>query len=448
MIAWQLPAAFWGLLLLAVPIIIHILRRHRADRVPFPSLRFVRPAPTSAVRVRTPSDLLLLCLRMAIVALAVCAAAGPVLLTRSRVDAWNAQVARAVVVDTSESMRMADDGVVSATAAADAELRTATYGRRVDAADLAAGLRRATSWLASTPPARREVVVISDFQHGSLGDDALTRVPGLVGLRLVQVGQPVEKRALTGVPLLGAGHVGPRMQAIELTEATGLVLTTSEAAGNSGLRCVHAPEQQGEVDAMLRALAVAGTPGLAPGVNQPIAIRFAGQKPAVTSTGTLSGVSAGWMLQTVLRLQQDEALQRSAASVDALPMTGSQPWFVIARDKTAQPLVRAAASGDELVMEIAASPGSYFSAAAVRAALVARRGAVDRPEQEILRSTQAELAAWTRPSGAVDRGAWRNVQSSDARWLWLGVLLLLGVEQWLRAREPRTLRQEVSRAAA
>jgi hypothetical protein len=225
------------------------------------------------------------------------------------------------------------------------------------------------------------------------------------------------------------------------------VLTTSDVAGNAGLRCVHAPEQQGEVDAMLRALAVAGTPGSPPGVTQPIAIRFAGKDPADTSTG-LSGVSAGWMLQTVLRLQQDEALLRSAASVDALPMTRSQRWFVIARDKTAQPLVRAAASGDELLMEIAAYPGSYFSAVAVRAALVARRGAVDRPEEEILRRTQADLAAWSRPSGPADRGAWRNVQSTDARWVWLGVLLLLGVEQWLRARESSRMRQEVSRAAA
>ncbi len=388
---------------------------------------------------------------MAIVALAVCAAAGPVLLTRSRVDAWKAQVARAVVVDTSESMRLAGDGVVSAAAAAEAELRTATYGRRLDAADLAAGLTRARSWLASTPPARREIVVISDFQHGSLGDDALTRVPGHVGLRLVQVGRPVGKRAFTGMPLLGAGDVGPRTQAIELTEATALVLTTSGAAGNSGLRFVHAPEQQAEVEALSRALAVAGTPGLPPGVTHPIAIRFAAKDPAVASTDTLSGVPAGWMLQTVLRLQQDEALQRSAAVIDALPVTGSQPWFVIARDKRAQPLVRAATSGDELdelIMEIAASPVSYFSAAAVRAALVARRGAVDHPEQEILRRTQADLAAWTRPSGPVDREAWRNVQSTDARWLWLGVLVLLGVEQWVRAREPSTSRQEVSRAAA
>ena len=74
MIAWLNPAAFAGLALLAGPVLVHLLLRHRAERVLFPSLRFVRPSRTAAVRLRLPSDLALLLLRMAIVAVAVAAA--------------------------------------------------------------------------------------------------------------------------------------------------------------------------------------------------------------------------------------------------------------------------------------------------------------------------------------------------------------------------------------
>ena len=69
MIGWTNPAALWALVVSAAPVIIHLLRRHRAARIPFPSLRFVRPAETSAVRLRRPSDSWLLVLRVAILAL-------------------------------------------------------------------------------------------------------------------------------------------------------------------------------------------------------------------------------------------------------------------------------------------------------------------------------------------------------------------------------------------
>src|SRR5262245_15328446 len=78
---------------------------HRADRMLFPSLRFVRASRTAAVRLRPPSEWWLLIVRTAAVALAVCAVARPILQTKGRVTAWNARTARAVVVDTSDSMR-------------------------------------------------------------------------------------------------------------------------------------------------------------------------------------------------------------------------------------------------------------------------------------------------------------------------------------------------------
>ena len=108
MIGWQNAAALWALPLAAVPFVVHLLRTHHAKRVAFPSLRFVQPSRTAAVRMRLPSDVLLMLVRIAIVALAVGALAGPIVLTEARTAAWNARTARAVVVDVSDSMRVAD----------------------------------------------------------------------------------------------------------------------------------------------------------------------------------------------------------------------------------------------------------------------------------------------------------------------------------------------------
>ena len=105
MIAWLNPGAWVGLAVLAGPVLVHLLLRHRAARILFPSLRFVRASRTAAVRLRPPSDLLLLALRLATLGLAVVALAQPLLLAPARVAAWNARLARAVVVDVSDSMK-------------------------------------------------------------------------------------------------------------------------------------------------------------------------------------------------------------------------------------------------------------------------------------------------------------------------------------------------------
>ena len=133
MITWLNPAALAGLALLAGPVLVHLLLRHRADRVPFPSLRFVRPSRTAAVRVRLPSDLALLLLRMAIVALAVAALARPLVVAGPRLAAWNARIARAIVVDVSDSMKTGS-ALSEAAEAAKAEGQAAVFAERIDAA--------------------------------------------------------------------------------------------------------------------------------------------------------------------------------------------------------------------------------------------------------------------------------------------------------------------------
>jgi len=450
-IAWLQPSALWGLGLLALPVAIHLLRTRHADRVAFPSTRFVRPSRTAAVRLRSPSDLILLALRMGVVALAVFSTAQPLLLFPSRLADWNSRVARAIVVDTSDSMRVPrpDNRTAAeeAEAAASAE-DAAGMTFRVRHPDLAEAMRRAAAWLRSAPPARREIVVISDFQHGSLTPGTVAAIDSDMGLRLIPVQGDQRERTVSGVPLLAATEVANRSQQIRLTpEGTQLSLVeagsstrTSELGeGHDGLRVLGIGNERDE-RRLLATLAAAGAP--APDPAQPIAVLFA-SAPAPPG---VNHPSQRWMLETLSRIEQDPELARLGRELDAGALGDSESWTALVKDRSGRPLVRAAALDRELMMQVAAPISSYFAAAATRAVLMSRHGPVVRPESEVLAIPAETLAAWSRPPGPVGENAWRQSDDSDARWFWGGALVLLIVEQWFRKRS--IVRKDQGRVAA
>jgi len=429
MIAWTNPAALWALFLAAGPVIVHLLRRHRAARVPFPSLRFVRQAETSAVRLRFPSDPWLLLLRMAAIALAVCAAAGPLLLTSARLSRWNALTARAIVVDVSESMAVADaDGAAPsklADEAAQAEAGSAAYSQRIDASNLADGLRRAAAWAASAPPARHEVVVITDAQRGALDASALRVLPDGIGVRVVAVGRRPGEQRFDGAALLAGAGYSRRQQVTLTAEAT--AVTIEDGARTEGVRII------GEGTGGARALDVVAHAGsFAPSADQPLAFSFTGTG---TEGITVSPLKAGWMLSTALGVMEDGSLA-AIASTEASPLGerfGRAPWMtLLSRDH--KPVVSAAALGNELVLQGGAPLDGVFAAAVIRSALNARAQAIPYDEREIATTTPAQRAAWQRPAAPVEPDAWRQARSTDARWCWALALAALAAEQWLRGR--------------
>src|SRR5215831_414296 len=101
---WQNPWAWLGLAAIAVPILVHLLARRQAVRVLFPTLRFLPVSPITAVRRHRLTDLPLLAVRIGVLAAAVAALAQPYVATASRTDRAGAQLARAIVIDTSASM--------------------------------------------------------------------------------------------------------------------------------------------------------------------------------------------------------------------------------------------------------------------------------------------------------------------------------------------------------
>jgi hypothetical protein len=435
MIAWLNPAALGALALLAGPLLVHLLVRHRARRVAFPSLRFLRASQTASLRFRSPSDVRLLALRLATVALAVAACAQPVVLTQGRIAAWNRRVARAIVVDVSTSM-----GATAAAAAqlADAESQAAAFNVRIQEGDLRAGLDKAAAALKALPPARREIVVISDFQTGALHPADVERVPGEIGVRLVQVGTRQSARDISAFDRLTAdgavsvdatlyedgtrrrpGTVRPSTRGLELLSAT------TDAAALVGLR---------------GAVIESGTP--APSADPQVTIAFAGAAiPAVRP------IASGWMLDTVLRLERDSELQSACEAGEGRAAPSGDAWFTVCRDRSGRALVRGAASAGRLVVHVAAAPSTFVAAAAVRGVLVARQGGTAHPEDEVRRMSRAELSRLMRAPAPVSGESPHHTLPSDARWCWLAVLVLLGIESVARRSQVAAAEEARSHAA-
>lgn len=229
MMHWLQPAAFAALGAAILPVVVHLLLRRRASRVLVPSVRFIAATEDSAVRVRRPSDLLLLAVRVAIVASAALALAGPLVITGGRRAAWDASRIRAIVIDRSASV-----DANAASEAARAESRDAAVLRTFEGTRVAAAVARAAAWLRETPPGRQEVVLISDFQHGAVGESDLAPVPRSAGIRTVRIGS----RVTAGEPIDGGTIVwgpGAYAQVITVDDAeTSLTLRNRGPAPDFG----------------------------------------------------------------------------------------------------------------------------------------------------------------------------------------------------------------------
>lgn len=157
--AWLAPAALIGLGLVVLPIAIHLLVRQHARTLAYPSLRFLRETQLAAFRRRTIQDAALLACRVAIVALAAVALAGPVLQTRSRTAGYASRTSRAVVALEGARRRPA----------------------------IADGLADAVRWLGQQPPASREIVIAGTLRRGSVTDSDLSIIPKDIGIRFEHV---------------------------------------------------------------------------------------------------------------------------------------------------------------------------------------------------------------------------------------------------------------------
>jgi hypothetical protein len=259
---WRNPVAWFGLATLLIPVAIHLLVRHRAEPRPFPSLRFVQPTRLASVRRKMISDWPLLLIRLAMLGAAVAALADPLWQSAARRAEWNARQARAIVVDTTASVTSAE-----AAPLAQREAANAFKSERFETTQIAEGIGRAAAWLRTAPPARRELVVISDFQLGAFDAAMLRDLPPHVGIRFVRTSAAPVTRTADGQPRTqrtaasGFALRSPRVTlnasetAVTWTDAaspSSVEIDTIDAAINSSEAAIRADRKSKALDITLR----------------------------------------------------------------------------------------------------------------------------------------------------------------------------------------------------
>jgi hypothetical protein len=440
------PWALWGLLLLAGPVLVHLLSRRQARRTPFPSLQLLRAVRLPPVARRTLDDRRLLLLRLVALGAAVLASARPA--PRAAEAGTGSAIARVLVIDTSASMDRLAAGGGTARAVADrlADSLALASARvlRVPTAEPAGVLGAAATWLDRSGGG--ELVVLTDVQRGAIDASDVAALPARLGVRVIAV--PL------ATPRAATGGITPRDSVVRVRvepagpEATGSEATAREATAREAT-AREATAREAALD-VLRAVApafelVSAGDSVAP--HLVVRLRTAANIPG---TGGTPDASA---LRVMARVRDDawlqERLTRVGASLpdvsmpdaphDEAAMTAADAppgWLVPARPLTLQ-------LRDDL-----AEPASLALVAAAIDALHALE-VVPLREQD---PASLDAEAVDRLSRAPDSSAPRDVTASvtgaaaddapapAARWLWALALVLLGAEQWWRARLARAAR--------
>ena len=196
------PLFLLGLGTLVVPVIVHLIHRHKRESIPFPSLMFIQRIPYKDVRRQQLRHKLLFAIRCLALILLALAFARPFL--ENATEATAADIAgREVVIllDRSHSMRFGDRwqrGVEQARARLDllgpldratvvlfAETAEVTGETAIERAEPTAGgtrygsaLQLAGRILSESEQPEREVVLITDFQRSGWDRVSDVRLPG------------------------------------------------------------------------------------------------------------------------------------------------------------------------------------------------------------------------------------------------------------------------------
>ncbi len=473
---WLVPWALFGVLAVALPILIHLLGRGRVRAQPFPTLRFIersRLLPTRRTRLH---DLLLLLVRVAIIASAALALAQPYRHTAARRDAFEQTLARVIILDTSESVRRVL-GSDSARALAARLANEANVSVQLASIDIAAAIPGALAWLAQQSQ-RRELLIVSDFQTGAIDALTIQRIPAEVGLRLLRVGAganasadgrgvgaPIETRAHFGTNVVAArvstGSVSPDTATSRPPAAQGVEWTVEPDASHAQSRDGRAPpvrilagasEQIRTTAAEFAANTVSEAAAVADSSHSIVIVTPGYEQRASLLTSARAPASA-WVLDAIARLNADVTLRDAATTESPLGTPDTAEGMVVARAASGRAVVTAfdaTIDGRATLMLVCdADAGSLMMATLV----VAARNAIAlhrmlgeaAPEQladSVLRAWQRVPAAQLRPTAVAMNSANGSVagasdatgDSSDARWLWVFALALLALETWLRRR--------------
>jgi hypothetical protein len=259
---------------------------------------------------------------------------------------------------------------------------------------------------------RRELVIVSDFQTGTIGSPDLVDLPADTGVRLEAVaaggpGTPLAARAAGGGAGTGATATGA---------AGGLILLAGDA-------------DRAMADAARAAALASG----APAETGRIALLFPGHP------GRSDLLRGARPIKSAEAFHAYERIVREALVIEAFARDGQRAVDDVAA-------VEATVDGTAtLVLVFAAPPTPAEAAAVVRAAAIAASPAwIPDSEREPGFLTDTQRAALTRPTPESATG--RTPDESHARWVWMGVLALLLTELLLRRQRRPAAIEETPRA--
>jgi hypothetical protein len=398
-VSWLTPAAWSGLAVLAVPILIHLLARERSRRLWFPSLRFLRTTRLVALKTRRISDWPLFAIRLLILASAVAALAAPVFVSNARWRSWSARTARAVVVAPTPTgaPRIAP------------EVRALVQDARVGAfvsevfepnETIAEGLRDAADWLERQPPSLREVVVIGDLRVGAMTASDVDLLTSATGIRLLPLAsfEPIRDVSLQAIADTGRGATVSQALRLTLTEQTTTVERRSSEATGPTIKVIAASRDQRRAEAALRAVLAEGIV-LPRDSDRQIVVEFNG---APNTRPLVQPAPDMWMRQALERLPGLDGGVRDGQFVVRTSFPASDPDVAAALSR----ILRAAFADDLRDLEPSRIPARL-------------------------------LAAWSRPAGGVPGDA-KPRDEGDRRYFWSAAVALLMLEQWIRRRRTAT----------
>jgi hypothetical protein len=459
---WLTPAAWFGIAALAAPLAIHLLVHRRSDPFPFPSLQFLQPTRLASIRRHRLKDIPLLVVRAAILAVAVAALAGPLIVTASRRASWNNRVARAIVVDTGGT-----DGA-ERTRLARQETASAFRSIIIEAPLAGEGLRRAAAWLEEAPPARREIVCVSPLAVGSVTAADLSAVSKDVGVRFVRSGTLPPTRTVDVAPVLtwadprtgthNPGSVAADLRARPRTATlTGSETRVSDAGAPSRLtlplEIVAPDDQRPAIDAAVSAVVAQRT--LTPAPNQSARLVLGAAPDSARAIAEAATVRLPWIGDAIARIAQDEDVVHTASDVRATHPDArlrKEPWQTIAAGADGGPAVVAAQAADRLMVVSAAPAADFLTPVLIRSILNALAAEPDLRAAEIVPIPDAQLRGWERAPADVPAQVRPSNGDDDRRWFWGGVLILIALESWMRragaqAAEVHTIEERADRVA-
>jgi hypothetical protein len=193
------PFFLIGALAAGLPVLVHLVRRTRAQKLQFPSLMFLRKIEQKVVRRRKLRNLLLLAMRCLALLLLALAFARPYLTNNKAAAATTSSASSVILLDTSASMRYADvferaknaARNVIGNAASDEQIALVTFAQGYDilrplknnhaeanallndlkptlaSADYLQAVQAADSILKEVKSGARKIFLISDFQESN-----------------------------------------------------------------------------------------------------------------------------------------------------------------------------------------------------------------------------------------------------------------------------------------